>query len=787
MFFKLIFRTWKINSTSFILRLLGLTLSLSFIIILLIYILHENSYDDYIAERDNIYRLTSSSKAFSIIEAHTAFLPRMLILNNIPEVVDLVRYSNLSDIFIKHDDNYIPEKKFYCADFELFKTLNIHLTDGDISEPDNVYSVALSVQTANKYFPYRNAVGNLLTLNRDDKEISAIVIAVFENIPENATFKADIIGNFQIRFYFEGVDYSKKSWEKVSSQCYFSSYLTLEKNCNPDAVAEKINELLYPPKDNPEYSILLQPFKDIYFSSKDLINNNLESGSKSNVRAFILICIFLVLIGASNLALITATFHFHRKREYYIRMTHGAGRFNIMFQILWEVLLVIALSTLISIALVYLINPFLDEIFSKQMGLSHHSFLSFITFFIIILSFICLTAITLTVAFIFARNPVTSFQRDTTSPFSFFKWNKLLVLGQIAVFSSLIVLSALIFNQWKFLKSKDALGFDPEKLLVLELPRELNENCDGFINLLNSNPQIISVSKTNFIPMLGPIIQTVLYLCLTDDYTKQSLIERIGVGSQYFKTLGIQLKEGREFDLSGKYDRDNSIMLNEAAVKSLQLEDPIGKKVAFKEIIGIVKDFPKMSLYETISPLYIFPKDEYTTYILVKYRGDHSKVFNFIAKEQSELVRASELKLYDFKDIINETYIQEKKLKSIFVLFTIITVNLGIFGIIGLLIFTLQKRNKEITIRIIHGASYSNIVWLISQEMLITVIISNMITYPFIWYFAHNWLNNFTNHIRISPYYFLAGTGITLFIIFSLVSLFVLKHVRQNPVENFNQ
>jgi putative ABC transport system permease protein len=787
MFFKLVYRIWKKNAASFILRLLGLTLSLSFIIILLVFILHEYSYDNHIKNRENIYRVTTFCRTFSYTEAHSSFIPRSIILNNIPEIVDLARYRNLPDIFIKNGENYIPEKRIRCADFQLFKILDLQLLDGDFSESDFVYNIALSRKTAEKYFPDRNAVGEFLTMKQGDKEINAFVNAVFEDIPDNSTFNADIIGNFQIQFFFQGEDFSKEPWDIISQKPYFTTYITLRKDCDPIVIEDKMNSVLFPPDQSPEFSVHLQHLPDIYLGSKDLINNSLPAGSRSNIQLFIIICIVLVFIATSNLGLITATFHFHRKHEYFVRITHGATRYNILVQILGETLLIITISLVLSIMLSALLKPSIYTIFGKRPGLDQASLFRFVALFAVILAFIGLVTVSLTGAFIFGKNSGISHQRDNSSLFLYFKWNRLLVLGQIAAFSSLIVISALLLNQWKFLKSKDALGFNPDKLLVLELPRELNENCDVLINELTSNPQILGISKTNYIPMLGPISNGVMLLCLTDDYTKQTSLLNIDVGSNYFKTLGLNLVGGREFDLSGKYDRDNSIMLNESAVKSLGLENPIGKKVAFKEIIGIVKDFPIESLYEKIAPLYIFPAEDYTTYILVKYQGDRSAVYNYIANKQSELVPVSELNLNDFPNIINDTYENDKRLKSIFVLFTIIALIVGIFGIIGLLIFTLQKRSKEITIRIIHGASYYNIVSMISKEFLMTVIISNIITYPLIWYFANDWLNNFTSHIKISPFYFLAGTVVTVFIVLAIVSIIILKHIRENPIKNFNR
>jgi putative ABC transport system permease protein len=784
MFFQVTYRNWKKYAVSFVLRLLGLTISLSFLIVLLVYILHELSYDNHIKNKENIYRVLLYYNSTSTAYAETPFLPRSLIINNIPEVADLFRFDHLSDIFIKKGDDNIPEKRFYCADFEIFKNLSIPVLAGDLAELDYVYYIALSRQTAEKYFPDGNAVGNSISINQAGKVLTGMVTAVFENIPENSTFQADIIGNFQIQFYFDGTDFDKEPLENIISYNFFTTFITLEKKTDPNAVADKISRMIYPPEKYIDYTLRLQPLKDLYLGSKDIVNNSLPAGSILNIKLFIAIIILIVLIAASNFAIITAIFHYHRKHEYFIRTTHGATRYNIIVLILGEILLLFSFAVLLSIVLSTYSLPVLRDIFQKNISLDKETFSRLIVIFIIILGFIVLIAVLLTFAFISGKKPGTSNQNGTTRRLPFFQWNKLLVLGQIAVFNTLIVISALLLNQWKFLKSNDALDFDPENLLVLELPQELSANCEALVNDLTINPQILSVTESWYIPLTGPISLRTLFI--TDDYTTPTNIVCVQVGSNYFKNLGFTISNGREFDLSGNYDLDNSIMLNEEAVKFLQLADPVGKKVAFKEVIGVVRDFPIQTMYEKITPLLIFPLQESTYYLLIRYQGDQSEINDYISKKQHELVQVSNLRLNDFTSIIDETYAHEKKLKSIVILFTIIAIILGGFGIIGFLIFTLQKRGKEITIRIIHGASYLDIVSLLSKEFLITLIISNILTYPFIWYFADNWLSNFIKHINISPLYFILGTVSTLFIILVLVSLIVLKYIRQNPIKHIN-
>jgi putative ABC transport system permease protein len=753
--------------------------------VLLDFILFERSYDNHIKNKENIYRALQFQSSDSRLNGITPFLSRSLIINNIPEVKDVVRCSSLRDVFIKKGENYIPEKRFCCGDFEIFKNFDIPLLSGNFSQADYDHYIAMSRKTALKYFPDGNAVGNMLTLNQAGKELSVMVTAVFENIPDNSTFYADIIGNFQIKLDFIRQGLNEEFFENPKNYSAFNSYITLNQKSNPKIVEEKLSRIIFPPEKNSGLAIRLQPLKDIYLGSEEIENSFLPDGSSLNIKLFTIICIIIIIIACSNFAIISAVNHYHRNHEYFIRVSHGATRFNILAHILGEIFLIMLISMIFSIVLSTYLKPFVGDIFEKQINLDQRSYLKLIGYMAAILAFILLSTVGLISFLISGGNPGTHLQKDMPVFFPFIKWNKLLILFQIAIFCVLIVISSILLNQWKFLKSKDALGFNPEKLLVLELPEELQGNCDVLMHELSLNSQIVSLSETCSIPLIGPVCQLIIFK--NEDYSNPIYIEGLFVGLDYFKTTGLSIVEGRSFDASVKYDQENSIMINEAAVKLLQLNEPIGKKVDFREVVGVVKDFPYKSLYEKISPMIILPLSDLRTSLLIRYQGDRASISDYIAKKQSELVPVSTLKLDEFNKAIDETYIHEKKLKSIFVLFTIIAVILGIFGIIGLLIFTLQKRSKEITIRIIHGASFFNIVSLISREFIITVIISNIVTYPFIWYFANDWLNNFTNHIKINVLYFLLGTGSTIFLALMIISLIVFKHIRENPVKNFNR
>ena len=216
-------RIWNRNKMAFVFRLLGLTLSLSFLILILAYIFNELSYDNHIDDRNTIYRVLSNSQIGEEANALTPFPLKSVIVNNVPEVDVAFRYSRLPDAFISKGENLIPEHRFYCADNEIFNLLSIKVLYGSYSNLNLKYNIAISQRTSQKYFNTNNSIGRILVISQGGKEIHATVVAIFENIPKNSTFNADIIGNFQIRFDLINLDYNELSLINSLNKTFFTT------------------------------------------------------------------------------------------------------------------------------------------------------------------------------------------------------------------------------------------------------------------------------------------------------------------------------------------------------------------------------------------------------------------------------------------------------------------------------------------------------------------------------------------------------------------------------------
>jgi hypothetical protein len=180
----------------------------------------------------------------------------------------------------------------------------------------------------------------------------------------------------------------------------------------------------------------------------------------------------------------------------------------------------------------------------------------------------------------------------------------------------LIAISVVLFLQWRFIKDENALGFNIDKLLVVDLPSELQHDINSLTENIKQIPSLKSISSSSGIPLYGPYTSTLVYDM--EDYSKKYEMDLLYVGADFFKTFKINITEGRCFNFSTNYDISNAVILNKAAVKLLNIKNPIGKKAAWKSIVGVTDDFKFYNMYEKTQPIVIYPKNESLNYLIIR-------------------------------------------------------------------------------------------------------------------------------------------------------------------------
>jgi putative ABC transport system permease protein len=345
-----------------------------------------------------------------------------------------------------------------------------------------------------------------------------------------------------------------------------------------------------------------------------------------------------------------------------------------------------------------------------------------------------------------------------------------LVVFQFTVSIIIIIGSIIVYRQLNFMTKKD-LGFEKENLVIIRRPDAFWRQLGSFRDQLLEIPGIENVGFSRQVP--GTNFNNNAFLNDEDPEKKTYLLQQAQVSLDYPQTLGVKLTDGRFF--SREYGTDSTaVLLNEAAVKSLGLKDPVGKYILqprgpqqFQKlkIIGIMKDFNIVSLHKAIDPVCFTVMgngggDQYAT---VRLTGRDTPATLRAIEEKWVTFTANQPFQYDFfTDTWNNLYSAELKTGRIFILFAVLAIFIACIGLLGLVTFITAKRTKEIGIRKTYGASIITVLSLLSREVIMLILISSVLAYPIAWYGSKYWLEGFATKVNVSPIVFLFATAITL-------------------------
>jgi putative ABC transport system permease protein len=340
-----------------------------------------------------------------------------------------------------------------------------------------------------------------------------------------------------------------------------------------------------------------------------------------------------------------------------------------------------------------------------------------------------------------------------------------------------------------FVTTKD-LGFKKENLLVIRRPDAFWRQLVPFRDQLLQIPGVEKVGISYQVP--GYNFNNNAFLNDDDPEKKTYLIQQARVSLDFPEALGVQLVEGRFF--SREYGTDSTaVMINEAAVKSLGLKDPLGKNILqpngpgqFQKlkIIGIMKDFNITSLHKPIDPVCFT--------IMNPGGGDQFATVRLTGKDVNATIRAIEQTWqkfttrqpfqYDFfTNIWDHLYTSEMKTGKIFLLFSVLAIFIACIGLLGLITFITNKRTREIGIRKTYGASIQIVLNLLSKEVLYLILISSLIAYPIAYFGSKYWLESFADKVKVNPLIYILATVVALIIGWLSISYQTIKAATYNP------
>lgn len=794
----------------------GLSLGLTCSIVLALFISSEINYDRHHEKSDRIYRLVNeytingtiaplatSSVALGpllkadnpeIIESYTRFQPANSVENTIQKTV------------FRHEANAFYWEDVYFADTNVFDLFDHEVVFGNpetaLQDP---YSIAVSESFARAYFGEDSPIGEILSTDVSEYTVSL----VFKDLPPNSHLRYDVLFSANRLDPFSSDLSPLEMMTTLGTTSHFT-YVLLSEGFDPDELAPAFDRLYrnYVEPGATELNLNLdvrfhaQALPDVHFES--LWDEDLPTGNLSSVYGFIAIAVFILLIACINYVNLATARSMRHAKSIGIRKMLGARRANLVWQYLLESVLFVAVSLLIALTLTDILADYnvLDRVFGKEISVE---------------GVIGTTQLLWSVGACLAVGVISglypAFYLSSVAPMIIMSSNAAtrssrgdrmrhsLVFVQFTISIAVISITLLIMNQMHYVAALP-LGFEKEgKLLVPLRGADVIDSLTALTNELTMNPNIFGASVSQQIP--GD--QMDLSGWYMEDETGVSMsriVTNMFVGEDFLDVMGVSLVEGRGFGNSRPVGSAMPMLVNQTLVDQMGWEQPIGMLVGNSQrpdlgvVVGVTEDFHFESLYKPIGPLLmISPSLDFSdasaagraratmTLVLNVSSVDLSGTINYVEGVMSRFnpIHPFEFELLDNR--LDNLYRSDRDVMRLTTLFAAVCIIISCLGLFGLASYTTEQRKKEIGIRRVLGATVSQIIGLIFQNIVPLVLASAVVSSILSVAIVNQWLNGFAYQVAINPFVFPLAAVFALSIAFITMSIQSARAVRENPID----
>ncbi len=776
------YRNIKKNKFFSFLNILGLAVGMAVFLLIAQYVRFERSYENFIPNRNNIYRVSLTAyRNNELIMASAENYPGVgpALQKELPNVVRYARLYNMgykNNVIItnenaKPDPIAFKQRRFLYADSTFLSMMGYAMVSGNtktaLSEP---FTAVISEKYAHLYFGNADPIGKTLRLRDDDFTDELVkVTGVFKDLPRNTHLKFDVLFSYNTLYAGGdgGVSFFKEGWRGRNSNIMYT-FIQLRPGTTPKIIEARLPAIVnkYKPelKGSQEKELLaLQPLKDIHLYS-DLAEEPEANGSATIVFFINLIGIFVLVIVWINYVNLSTARALTRAKEVGVRKVSGAFRYQLIVQFLMEAALINLLSIVIAFVLVRLVLPYFNII----SGLSLDKSYLFQSWFLGLTAILCIAG-TLLSGF-YPAWILSSFK-----PVSVLK-GKLISTGR-----GILLRKGLVIVQ--FMTSAERPG-------IADTNRKAyNANIDLFKNELKKNPSIEAVTASLTVP--GKQREYKLTVKNYGSNSNDSTIARVnGVDYDFLDAFKMKLVAGKNFSKD-----DGSVILSEMAAHLLgfrNVQDVVGKTVILPRfgnskhtVIGVVNDYHQLSFKKPLEPtLFLYVPYEGEFYSIRINTNNLQQTIQHVQQSWAKAFPGNPFEYFFLDDYFNKQYANEQKFEKLFTTFAMLAIIISCLGLFGLSSYTATQRIKEIGIRKVLGASVVNITSMLTKDFLKLVIIAVLIASPVAWLAMNKWLQSFAYRININIWVFVIAGVIALLIALITVSLQAIRAAVANPVKS---
>jgi ABC-type antimicrobial peptide transport system permease subunit len=539
--------------------------------------------------------------------------------------------------------------------------------------------------------------------------------------------------------------------------------------------------------DNPyakTTEVIMQPIAHWHLYT-NFMNGKEAGGFVEYVRLFGIIGLFVLAIACINFVNLTTARSEKRAREVGVRKAIGSDRKDLIFQFLVESFMLVALAFGVAVVLSWFVLPAFNSLMDSQISIpfSHHRF------WLLMGGCLCITALVAgsrPAFYLSSFSPVKVLKGTLqTGPVASFP-RKVLVVLQFTCSIALIISTLIVYKQIKYAKDRPT-GYDLNRVMITGMSEDLVHNYSALKN------ELLGAGIASSVTMSSSGATWVDLHDAIENWPGKKAGEKMELGTiwvnrDYFKTLGMKLAEGMDFN--GESDRA-TVIINEAAVKRLGLKHPIGQTFKYdttRTIIGVVQDALMQSPYNPADPtMFLYDYDPSPHSLLLYRLSSRITTQEAIAKMTPIFNKYNPSYPFDygFQDAdYAKKFSSEVLIGKLAAVFAGLAIFISCLGLFGLAAYMAEQRNKEIGIRKVLGASVSQIWLLLTGDFIVLVLISCIIASPIAFYFLQHWLQNYDYRITIGPWIFIASATAAVIITVVTISFQAIKAAVANPVNS---
>ena len=786
-------RYLRTNKKVAVINLSGLSVGLTVFILISIWVLDELSFDRFHQPVDRIYRICTDVNAGSRMRLAMSMPPlKEALLKDFPEVERVTRLGFPGRARVKIGERIFQENFVGYADSDLFSVFSFRLLKGDIETVlDAPYTAVITRSVARKYFEDEDPIGRKIEIDgTTEYEITGVV----EDVPVNSHLRFDILRSF--RTMVAENPRAMGYWLHIQ----FYTYLTLTEDHEAAELEAKFPEFVDAHLSDIQkmmggtVGFFLQPLTRIHLHSR-LMGELSANGSHSITMVFTGIALVVLCLACVNFINLATARSALRAREVGLRKTLGARKEGLIAQFLGESLFFSLLSLILAVGLWSAANPLFESLIGRQLQKGVFSSP------LIFLGYLGVAVITGLAAGAYPAFYLSSFQpiRVLGSRLSTVRTRgnlrRGLVVFQFTVSIILLIGTATIYEQIFFMKHQD-LGLDQEHVVVIPNMRQLvsQKSLQTIRREFLQLPTVINAAGC----FLMPSRQVGKGIYYPEGFTEDQpqTTNRMSIDAAFIPTLDIDIVDGRNFSEAFTTDRDESLIINESAVRAFGWADPVGKMIRLKDpsrpddawiqkrVVGVVRDFHSLSLHRPIEPLVISYNTDVVSDLSIRVSPEgFSHTLGLIEKKWQEIAPDQPFDYFFLDESFERWYRNEERIGTIALCFSAFALFIGCLGLFGLVAFVAERRSKEIGIRKVLGASVGTIVLLMSKEFIVLAFISCILSWPLAYFGLRTWLQNFAYRIDMPWALFLLAGFFTLVLGLLSTAYQTIRAARANPVE----